>query len=212
MDQLDGISIAGIFDRAIVEGEAISLVDLEHRIAAAGEGVSPQIQLFAADLIGHHQRGPGLYPAAETGGLVPALTQTGNAVVDEGLIDARTVFSVAAQGAGSHVLLRAILLRIAPLVRRAAGEGHGGNAPPVRPNLRIAAGFHALDLVVAAPRLVPCDHIGKRRVLARRRQCAPQEPDRSQIPAGKGSAAIVCDGHFPGAAALAVAAAPTSST
>ena len=56
MNQLDGIAVAGIFNRAIVKSEAIPLVDLEHCVAAAGEGVSPQVQLFAADLVGHHQR------------------------------------------------------------------------------------------------------------------------------------------------------------
>lgn len=116
---------------------------------------------------------------------------------------AHAVGVIAAQLAGPHVLLRACILRIAPRMYRAAGERHGGNAPSVHPYLRLAAGFDALDLVVAVL-LIPCGHVEKCRVLACGRQRAAQQADHSQVFAGKRRAAVVLDRHFPGATGLPV--------
>ena len=324
VDQLDGVAVAGVFDRAVVEREAISLVDPEHRVAAAGERVSSKIQLLAGDLVGHDQRavahvlvaqerhdgirdrsiarqrilhgcivlhdlaviphqprlidalaadaadalgfradGPvdalvrarvaagaalavyiavrvlglvadkitdlaavavglavgvgnifggvfhqfrvGLGPVADAGLFVPALVRTVIGFINAVFINTRAVGVIAAQGADLQVLLRAFVPFIAPLVLRAAGDRHGGDSRSVRPDLRITAGGYALDLVVSGTQLVPYHHTGrKRRILARRRQCAVQQPEHRQPLAGEGSAAAVRDGHFPCAAGLSI--------
>ena len=322
--QLNRVAVAGILDRAVSDGEAVFLIDLEHGVAAAGERVPVQIQQLAGHLAGHHQRlrahihvaqqcddGAAIFmafqrlphvlgvfhglvvlalvqhqprhidaliadlahalgrradlradvlvradvfagaahavhiavlirgrvadkvadgaavtvglavrignvvrgvvgqrraalcPVADAGCFVSGPVLTVKGIIHAVFVIARAVGVVKAQDAGFPVLRRACVLRIAPLVRRAAGEGHGGHGLPVRPGLRLAAGSDALDLIVAALP-VPAEHIGKRRILARRRQRAPQQTEHRQTLAGKGRAVVVRNGHCSGAAGLPV--------
>ena len=127
----DGL-IGALVGAGIVTGTAYAVsIAVILRLAAdkaavcAAIAVGPTIRIRGVGGGMHSQRGPVLYPAADTSLLVTVLALAGKGVVNAVFISSRAVGVIKTQSAGLQMLLRAVLLRIAPLVLRAAGDRHG---------------------------------------------------------------------------------------